>query len=106
MTRVFPIHGSTSLHLPGAQDARIKRNHQVKGSFELSNLCDKEFHKMAQNFGMIANYGKPKDKIKSTTIGTTKQPKEHPAEPEAQKPRVRSSNPKEATVEEEKTSTI
>jgi hypothetical protein len=29
----------------------------VKGSFELLDLCDKEFHKMAQNFGMIANYG-------------------------------------------------
>jgi hypothetical protein len=26
----------------------------VKGSFELSDLCDKEFHKMAQNFGMMA----------------------------------------------------
>jgi hypothetical protein len=36
----------------------------VKGSFELSNLCDKEFHKMAQNFGMMANYGEPKDKAK------------------------------------------
>jgi hypothetical protein len=29
----------------------------VKGSFKLSVLCDKEFHKMAQNFGIIANYG-------------------------------------------------
>jgi hypothetical protein len=29
----------------------------VKGSFERSDLCDKEFHKMAQNFGMMANYG-------------------------------------------------
>jgi hypothetical protein len=28
----------------------------VKGSFG-SDLCDKEFHKMAQNFGMMANYG-------------------------------------------------
>jgi hypothetical protein len=36
----------------------------VKGSFELSDLCDKEFHKMAQNFGMMANYGEPKDKAK------------------------------------------
>jgi hypothetical protein len=31
----------------------------VKGSFKLSDLCDKEFHKMAQNFGMIANYRQP-----------------------------------------------
>jgi hypothetical protein len=77
----------------------------VKGSFELLDLCDKEFHKMAQNFGMIANYGQPKDKITSATTGTTKQPKEHPAELEAKKLQVQPSNPKEATIEEEKTST-
>jgi hypothetical protein len=29
----------------------------VKGSFELSDICDKEFHKMAQTFGMTAEYG-------------------------------------------------
>jgi hypothetical protein len=54
---------------------------------------------------MIANYGQPKDKITSTTTGTTKQPKEHPAEPKAKKLQVQPSNPKEATIEEEKTST-
>jgi hypothetical protein len=37
----------------------------VKESFELLDLCDKEFHKMAQNFGMMANYGEPKDKAKA-----------------------------------------
>jgi hypothetical protein len=36
----------------------------VKGSFKLSDLYDKEFHKMAQNFGMMASYGEPKDKAK------------------------------------------
>jgi hypothetical protein len=36
----------------------------VKESFELLDLCDKEFHKMAQNFGMMASYGEPKDKAK------------------------------------------
>jgi hypothetical protein len=30
----------------------------VKGIFKLSDLCDKEFHKMAQNFGMIATDNK------------------------------------------------
>jgi hypothetical protein len=60
----------------------------VKGSFKLLDLCDKEFHKMVQNFGMIANYGQPKDKITSTATGTTKQPEEHPAEPEVKKLRV------------------
>jgi hypothetical protein len=39
----------------------------VKGSFKISDLCDKEFHKMVQNFGMMANYGEPKDKAKSLT---------------------------------------
>jgi hypothetical protein len=53
----------------------------VKGSFELSDLCDKEFHKMAQNFGMMANYAEPKDKAKSTTIGAAQQLEGYPAEP-------------------------
>jgi hypothetical protein len=42
----------------------------VKGSFELSYICDKEFHKMAQNFSMIATYGQHKDKTGSATTGT------------------------------------
>jgi hypothetical protein len=76
----------------------------VKGSFELSDLCDKEFHKLAQNFGMIANYGEPKGKASSATTGITKQLEENLAEPEAKKLRVQQSNPKEAIGEEEKTS--
>jgi hypothetical protein len=75
----------------------------VKGSFELSDLCDKEFHNMAQNFGMMASYGEPKDKAKSATIGTTQQLEGHPAEPEVKKPRVQSSDQDKATGEEEKT---
>jgi hypothetical protein len=76
----------------------------VKGSFKLSDLCDKEFHKMVQNFGMIANYGEPNDKISSMTAGITKQLEGHPPKPEAKKLRVQSADPKEAAVEEEKTS--
>jgi hypothetical protein len=76
----------------------------VKGSFKLSDLCDKEFHKMAQNFGMIANYGAPKDKVTSATTGIKKQLEGHPAEPKAKKLRVQTSDPEEATGEEEKTS--
>jgi hypothetical protein len=60
----------------------------VKGSFKLSDLCDKEFHKMAQNFGMMANYGEPKDKAKSATIGAAQKLEGHPAEPEVKKLRV------------------
>jgi hypothetical protein len=77
----------------------------VKGSFKVSDQCDKEFHKMAQNFGMIANYGQPKDKIANATIGAAKQLEEHPSEPEAKKLRAQPSNPEEATMKEEKTST-
>jgi hypothetical protein len=68
----------------------------VKGSFELSDLCDKEFHKMAQNFSMMANYGEPKDKAKSATIGAAQQLEGHPAEPEVKKLRVQPSEPGEA----------
>jgi hypothetical protein len=64
----------------------------VKGSFELSDLCDKEFHKMAQNFGMMANYREPKDKAKSATTGAAQQLEGHPAEPEVKKPRVQPSD--------------
>jgi hypothetical protein len=71
----------------------------VMGSFELSALCDKEFHKMAQNFGMMASYGEPKDKAKSTTIGVAQQLEGHPLEPEVKKLRVQPSDPGEATGE-------
>jgi hypothetical protein len=75
----------------------------VKGSFELLDLCDKEFHKMAQNFGMMASYGEPKDKAKSATIGIAKQLEGHPAELEVKKSRVQLSDQDKATREEERT---
>jgi hypothetical protein len=77
----------------------------VKGSFKLSDLCDKEFHKMAQNFGMMANYGEPKDKAKSATTGAAQQLEGHPAEPEVKKPRIQPSDQGKTAGEEEKTST-
>jgi hypothetical protein len=76
----------------------------VKGSFELSDLCDKEFHKMAQNFGMMANYGEPKDKTESSTTGTVQQLKAHPAELEVKKLRVQPLEQDKPTGEEAKTS--
>jgi hypothetical protein len=43
----------------------------VKGSFEVSDLCDKEFHKMAQNFGIIANHAEKRDyRGRQATRGT------------------------------------
>jgi hypothetical protein len=76
----------------------------VKGSFELLDLCDKELHKMAQNFGMMANYEEPNDKAKSMTIGAAQQLEGHPAEPEVKKLWVQPSDPGEATGEEGRTS--
>jgi hypothetical protein len=75
----------------------------VKESFKLSDLCDKEFHKMAQNFGMMANYGEPKDKTKSSTMAAVQQLEEHPAELEVKKLQVQPSEKDKPTGEEEKT---
>jgi hypothetical protein len=76
----------------------------VKGSFELSDLCGKEFHKMAQNFGMMASYGESKDKARSVTTGIAQQLEGHLVEPVVKKPRVQSSDQEKSTREEEKTS--
>jgi hypothetical protein len=43
---------------------------------------------MAQNFGMMASYGEPDCKAKSTTTEAIWQPEENPQEPEVKKPRV------------------
>jgi hypothetical protein len=75
----------------------------VKGSFELSYLCDKEFHKMAQTFGMIAKYGQLKGKIDKETAAATKQPEGNKGcsiDPEAKKPRVQEENPGGSTTNE------
>jgi hypothetical protein len=78
----------------------------VKGSFEISDLCNMEFHKMAQNFGMMASYGEPNYKAKSTTTGVTQQLEGDPKEPEVKKPRVQPSEQEKPTGEEEKTQAI
>jgi hypothetical protein len=74
----------------------------MKGSFEVSDLCDREFHRMVQNFGMIANYA---EKAKSTTTEGVKLLEEHAAEPEMKKPRVGASGEDKNTGEEEKAMT-
>jgi hypothetical protein len=75
----------------------------VKGSFGLSDLCDKEFHKMAQNFGMMASYGEPNCKAKSMTTGVTQQLEGNSKEPEVKKPWVQLPEQEKPTGEEEKT---
>jgi hypothetical protein len=55
---------------------------------------------------MMANYGEPKDKAKSTTTAAAQQLEGHPAEPEVKKPRVQSSDQDKTIGEKEKTSTV
>jgi hypothetical protein len=59
---------------------------------------------MAQNFGMMASYGEPKDKAKSMTRGVAQQIEGHPAELEVKKLRVQPLDPGKATGEERRTS--
>jgi hypothetical protein len=82
------------LKMPGPRGIII-----VKGSFEISDLCDREFHKMAQNFGMTANYA---EKAKSTTTEGVKLLEGRIAEPEMKKPRIEASGAEKAIEEEEK----
>jgi hypothetical protein len=72
---------------------------RVKGSFKLLDLCDKEFHKMAQTFSMTAEYGQLNGKTGSTTITSSKQPEENHADLETKKLRVQAPDAKEATTQ-------
>jgi hypothetical protein len=74
----------------------------VKGSFEVSDLCDREFHKMAQNFGVIANHA---EKTKSATTEGVKILEGRNLEPEAKKLRVETQEEGESIGEEGKAMT-
>jgi hypothetical protein len=50
-----PHYTYLMLKIPGPNGVII-----VKGSFGVSDTCDKEFHKMAQTFGMKAEYARLK----------------------------------------------
>jgi hypothetical protein len=58
---------------------------------------------MAQNFGMMASYGEPNYKTKSTTTGAIQQLEGNPKELEVKKPRVQLPEQEKPTGEEEKT---
>jgi hypothetical protein len=91
---VVPHYTYLVLKMPGPKGIIT-----VKESFEVSDLCDKEFHKMAQNFGIITNYA---EKAKNTTTEGDKLPEGRIAEPEMKKPRVEASGEDKTTEEEEK----
>jgi hypothetical protein len=57
---------------------------------------------MAQNFGMVANYG---EKVKNTTTEGIKLLEGHVTEPEAKKPQVETPGEGKGTGEEGKTTT-
>jgi hypothetical protein len=86
------------LKMPGPKRIII-----VKGSFELSDLYDREFHKMAQNFGTMANYA---EKAKNATTEGVKLLEGRIAEPEAKKPQVETSGEDKGAGEEGKTVTL
>jgi hypothetical protein len=53
-----PHYAYLALKIPGPKGVIT-----VQGSFEVSNTCDKEFKRMAQTFGMTAEYARLKSKI-------------------------------------------
>jgi hypothetical protein len=80
----------------------------VKGSFELSNICDKEFHKMAQAFGATAEYGESKGGSERSTSYTPIQPVPDQvidSTPEAKKLRVHTKDPNNSTSNKSRTPT-
>jgi hypothetical protein len=48
-----PHYAYLVLKIPGPNRVII-----VKGNFKDSDICDKEFHQMAQTFGMTAEYAR------------------------------------------------
>jgi hypothetical protein len=52
-----PHYAYLALKIPGPKEVIT-----LKGSFKVSNTCDKEFNRMAQTFGMAAEYTRLKGK--------------------------------------------
>jgi hypothetical protein len=75
---------------------------------KLSDLCDKEFHKMAQTFGTIAEYGQLKGKTDKETAAAAEKPEENKGdsiEPKAKKPGVQEESPGGSTTNESRSPT-
>jgi hypothetical protein len=80
----------------------------VKESFELFDICGKEFHKMAQTFGTTAEYGGPKEQAERNTSSTTSRSTPNKAidnTPEAKKIWVLIEDPNDSTPNESGTPT-
>jgi hypothetical protein len=80
----------------------------VKGSFELSDLCEKEFHKMTQTFDMTAKYGEPKEGPERKAPSSTNRPMQDKVidnELDTKKIRVHIEDPNNSTPNESGTPT-
>jgi hypothetical protein len=94
----LPHYTYLVLKMPGSNIIII-----VKGSFELSNICDKEFHKMSQSFSTIVEYGEAKGKTECSTSSTLGKIINDP--PKAKKLRVHTKDLKDSTANESGTPT-
>jgi hypothetical protein len=80
----------------------------IKGILELSDICDKRFHKMAQKCGMTAEYAIPKDDAEHNTlsiVGRSPPDNAFDVTPDAKKIRVHPIDPNKATPIESETHT-
>jgi hypothetical protein len=79
-----------------------------KGTFELSKICDKKFHEMAQSFGATAEYGESKGRAECNTSSTPTCPSPEiiiDDIPEAKKLNVHTKDPNNSTSNESGTPT-
>jgi hypothetical protein len=84
------------LKMPG-----LNRVITVKGSFKLSDICDKEFHKVTQTFGTISEYGGAKEGTERNTTSTTSRLLSDKAIeniPDAKKIQVHTEDPNNSTI--------
>jgi hypothetical protein len=58
-----PHYAYLTLKIPGP-----KGTITVQGNFEVSNTCDKEFNRLAQTFGMTAEYARLKDETNHNVL--------------------------------------
>jgi hypothetical protein len=72
----------------------------VKGSFEVSDTCDKEFNRMAQTFGMTAEYARLKGETDHNVlpdVGRSLPDQAFDATQDSKKVRVRPTDPAKTT---------
>jgi hypothetical protein len=98
-----PHYTSLVLKMPGPNGIIT-----VKGSFDLSDICDKEFHKMAQSLCTTAEYGESKGRAANNTSSTPTYPSSEVIindTPKAKKLWVHTEDPNKSTTNESGTPT-